>query len=235
MASIFRFKQFSVDQGNCAMKINTDGVLLGGIARADQARRILDIGTGTGVIALMLAQSHPQAMIDAVEIDAGAAAQASTNFENTAFADRLRLITGSFVDMQPTDNYDMIVSNPPFYTNSLPNPDPRKKLAKHTDHFFFENLLDFVARYLSGNGRFLCILPTALGDYFVSDMLPSRRLYVQEELLIRSYPGELPIRKLITIGRQQILPECTDFYIYESKGVYSERYRAILKPYFLAF
>src|SRR5690606_6808230 len=130
MRSVFRFKQFEVDQGSCAMKINTDGVLLGGSTYCTGAKRILDVGTGTGVIALMLAQSHPDALIDAVEIDEDAYQQASINFQNSGFAERLQVFPGSFTELQPESAYDLIVSNPPFYTNSLHNPDARKRLAK---------------------------------------------------------------------------------------------------------
>src|SRR5690606_21398928 len=126
MRSVFRFKQFEIDQGTCAMKINTDGVLLGGSTYFSEARRILDVGTGTGVIALMLAQSHPHAYIDAVEIDDAAYLQAKISFQNSPFAARLQVFPASFADMKPPGLYDLIVSNPPFYTNSLQNPDIRK-------------------------------------------------------------------------------------------------------------
>lgn len=235
MGAIFRFKQFAVDQGNCAMKINTDGVLLGAFAQQQAAVRILDIGTGTGVIALMLAQSHPQATVDAVEIDPEAAEQAAENFRQAPFADRLRLFACSFLAMQPGSSYDLIVSNPPFYTNSLHNPDPRKKLAKHTDHLFFESLIDFVDMHLAASGRFLCIVPTALADELLLDFLPVRQLYVQRELAISSFPGGSPIRKLLSIGRESVHTEHAALAIYEQKGVYTAAYKALLSPYFLAF
>src|SRR5690606_20061913 len=124
MKSLFRFKKFEINQHGSTMKINTDGVLLGAMAHIDPTpRRILDIGTGTGVIALMLAQRFPTSTIDAVEIDEDAAQCALGNFQNSAFSSRLHLISGSFEEIKHADYYDWIVSNPPFYTNSLHNPD----------------------------------------------------------------------------------------------------------------
>src|ERR1700733_3404653 len=119
---MFHFKQFSVDQSGCAMKINTDGVLLGAITQADDPKTILDIGTGTGVIALMLAQKFANAQIDAVEIDESAAKTAGRNFENAIFNDRLNIYPSgirTFFEGHPENKYDLIVSNPPFYINSL--------------------------------------------------------------------------------------------------------------------
>lgn len=235
MGSIFRFKAFEVDQGNCAMKINTDGVLLGANANLPTASHILDIGTGTGVIAMMLAQSHPHAHIDAVEIDREACSQAAANFKASPFADRLHSIAGPFQEMVPSTLYDLIVSNPPFYTNSLHNPDPRKKLAKHTDNQFFEDMLLFVSHQLSSAGEFHCILPAALADSLVADMLPSKELYLQQEISIASYPDGDIIRKLLQIGRVERVPQRQVLHIYRDKGEYSDAYKQLLAPYFLAF
>lgn len=235
MRSVFRFKQFEVDQGSCAMKINTDGVLLGGSTYFPGARRILDVGTGTGVIALMLAQSHPDALIDAVEIDEDAYQQASINFQNSGFAERLQVFPGSFTELQPESAYDLIVSNPPFYTNSLHNRDARKRLAKHTDISFFEKLLSFVSRYLTDNGQFKLIIPTALADEKIAPILSDYKLYVKDEIAISSFSKELPIRKIWTLGKKEAPLETNAFHIYAERGIYSADYKALLKPYFLAF
>ncbi len=122
---MFQFKQFSVDQTGCAMKINADGVLLGAMADANKPAKILDIGTGTGVIALMLAQRYTDAKIDAIEIDADAAQTAKRNFTASAFADRLSVYASgfeSYFEQFPKRKYDLIVSNPPFYIDSLKSP-----------------------------------------------------------------------------------------------------------------
>src|SRR3954467_12793908 len=124
---MFQFKQFAIDQTGCAMKINTDGVLLGALAEADKPQHILDIGTGTGVIALMLAQRFTIAMVDAVEIDEQAAETAKSNFENSVFANRVNLYAEGFESYlsRLDKQYDLIVSNPPFYINSLESPEAK--------------------------------------------------------------------------------------------------------------
>jgi len=235
MGSIFRFKQFEVDQGNCAMKINTDGVIIGAMAYQEGAARILDVGSGTGVIALMLAQRHPDALVDAVEIDEEAYIQATYNFRQSIFADRLRSINSDFRDFHPETSYDLIVSNPPFYTKSLHNPDPRKKLAKHTDFLFFEALLDFVVLHLSVHGAFHCILPIGLAEEVVALMLAKRNLYLQRRINISSYPDADPIRSLLTIGKRTCEAEFDTLIIYERRAEHTEEYKNLLKPYFLAF
>ena len=236
MGSIFRFKQFEVDQGNCAMKINTDGVLLAGWAVARQAHAILDIGTGTGVIALMLAQRFPEAMVDAVEIDAEAAQQAALNFNTAPFSNAMQVLEGSFTDYQEAEQrYDLIVSNPPFYTNSLINPDARKKLARHADALFFEQLMAFVAVKLNEKGSFQCIVPTELADWMVTTLLPQHQLFLQAQLEIRSFAGEPVIRKILKIGKEETAVLEDSLVIYAERGVYTEAYKKILQPFFLAF
>ncbi|MEJ5053098.1 tRNA1(Val) (adenine(37)-N6)-methyltransferase [Sphingobacterium sp. MYb382] len=236
MGSVFKFKQFVVDQGNCAMKINTDGVLLGGWATEANVSAVLDIGTGTGVIALMLAQRYPGAAVDAIEIDEVAAQQAAYNFEVAPFTNSMQVLEGSFEAYQDSDTrYDLIVSNPPFYTNALHNPDARKKLARHADAPFFEKLIAFVAAKLNDNGSFHCIVPTELADWMVATLLPMHQLFLQAELEIRSFAEEPVIRKILKIGKEEKRLQQDGLAIYAERGVYSEAYKTVLKPFFLAF
>ena len=133
------------------MKINTDGVLLGAFSFAIEPKNILDVGTGTGVIALMLAQKFCDAQLEAVEIDAEAALTAEINFRNSAFAERLKVFPLSFeryFEQLVATKFDLIVSNPPFYIDSLKSPGAKKAIAKHTDIRFFENLLKAVSIHL---------------------------------------------------------------------------------------
>lgn len=235
MGSVFSFKGFQVDQANCAMKINTDGVLLGVMAKCIAPLRILDIGTGTGVIALMLAQRFADAQVEALEIDVQAAERAAQNFQESPFADRVRLVGQDFNNAVPQPAYDLIVTNPPFYTDSLPNPDERRRLAKHTDLVFFENLLSFVQRNLSQRGTFQLIVPPALAELISSTILPELNLHVVEELAISSFAGSPVIRQIMYISRENATKLTSNFYIYDTKGVYSEAYKSHLKPFFLAY
>ncbi len=167
MPDIFRFKQFAVDQTGCAMKINTDGVLLGALVEANQAKTILDIGTGTGVIALMLAQRFTEAQIDAVEIDPMAAQTAGKNFINSPYAERLNIYPvgfEQFFEQNPDKKYDLIVSNPPFFINSLKSPEAKRKLAKHTDEDFFKKLIK-ISTHLNPDGVCWLIIPPTIADF----------------------------------------------------------------------
>jgi tRNA1Val (adenine37-N6)-methyltransferase len=235
MASIFRFKQFEVDQSDCAMKINTDGVLLASLLEIAPVERVLDVGTGTGVIALMLAQRLGDSRVEAVEVDALAALMADKNFRNSIFRERLTLHASSFQQLETTGTYDLIVSNPPFYTDSLHNPDDRRKLARHTDLDFFAELLDFASLRLSNQGKLILILPTALADTLVK-ISTERGLYCSTEVRISSFEGESVLRKIVTFERMPAESVAVrEFIIYAAKGIYSEAYRTALAPYFLAF
>jgi len=234
---MFRFKQFSVDQSGCAMKINTDGVLLGALAVADNPASILDIGAGTGVIALMLAQRYAVAKVDAVEIDTEAAKTAEKNFTASVFADRLTLYATrfeSYFDQYPESKYDLILSNPPFYIDSLKSPGVKKTLAKHTDADFFERLINSVASHLSPDGSFWLIVPATMADLLAS-LAANYSILLQKTISIQSYLYSEPHRVILSFGREKSSTETSNFIIYEDEGVYSDVYKELLKPYFIDF
>jgi tRNA1Val (adenine37-N6)-methyltransferase len=234
---MFRFKQFSVDQSGCAMKINTDGVLLGAIASNEQAQRILDIGTGTGVIALMLAQRFIDAKIEAVEIDVSAAETAAKNFKNSVFNERLQIFPSNietFFDEHPENKYDLIISNPPFYLNSLESPKAKKTLAKHTDADFFWGLMKGIAGHLSPKGLCWLILPVQTAT-LIKDLAMQNGLYPPKTVAIRSFENSEPHREIVCFGFEEVLTETTNFTIYEATGIYSDEYKMLLRPYFLNF
>ncbi len=153
MGNSFQFKKFAVSQDHCAMKVGTDGVLLGAWARG--GNRILDIGTGTGVIALMMAQRFPQAMIDAIEIDHGAAAQAAENAARSPFADRIHITETALQNFNPDIHYNIIVTNPPFFAHSLSAPETSRSLARQTDSLPFSAIFSFAKDYLAHSFRLL--------------------------------------------------------------------------------
>ncbi|TWI96660.1 tRNA1Val (adenine37-N6)-methyltransferase [Mucilaginibacter frigoritolerans] len=237
MSAIFKFKQFSVDQSGCAMKINTDGVLLGTVVTANSPENILDIGTGTGVIALMLAQKFSNAKIDAVEIDASAAKTAAQNFDNSPFSKRLNLFPVSindFFDEHQGNMYELIVSNPPFYMNSLESPEEKKSLAKHTDASFFERLMKDISCHLSSKGACWLILPFQAVP--LAEALANQNgLYLQKAIAIHSFEHSKPHRQILCLGFEKLVAENPRLNIYKSVGVYSDEYKNLLKPYFLAF
>jgi len=234
---MFQFKQFIVDQSGCAMKINTDGVLLGAITGAGNPAALLDIGTGTGVIALMLAQRFTKAKIDAVEIDTGAAKTAGGNFKRSPFADRLAVYsTGyeNYFDQFPEKKYDLIVSNPPFYVSSLKSPRAKKTLAKHTDIDFFKRLIKAVSNHLAVNGSCWLILPATLMEMVIS-LAAAYKINLQKTVNIHSYAHSGAHRVILSIGFNEVSAEIINLTIYKAEGIYSEEYKTLLQPYFLAF
>jgi tRNA1Val (adenine37-N6)-methyltransferase len=219
------------------MKINTDGVLLGAFAEARQHASILDIGTGTGVIALMLAQRFEAAQIDAVEVDNAAAETAGRNFKNSPFKDRVAVYASSFQDYfeeNPERKYDLIITNPPFYIASLKSPMKKKTLAKHTDIAFFDELIQKSSLHLAPGGCFWIIIPIAL-QQMVSKIAKSCNLSAQMLINVRSYGHSDVHRCIICFGFDELLASLSDLTIYEAAGVYSAAYRELLQSYFLAF
>ena len=219
------------------MKINTDGVLLGALAEADQPANILDIGTGTGVIALMLAQRFTEAQIDAVEIDRTAAQTAENNFMGSPFADRLKLHTDSFehyFSQHPCKQYDLIVSNPPFYINSLESPGAKKSLAKHTDQQFFETLIRAIAKHLTISGRCWLILPLETAQ-LVKVIALDNGLSLNHAINVLSYPDSEPHREILVFTLTEEKKMDDWFVIYKEPKVYSQQYEEALKPFFTIF
>lgn len=235
MGSVFKFKQFEVDQRDCAMKINTDGVLLGAVCDYDNPQRILDIGSGTGVISLMLAQRFGKAYVDAVEIDESAYQRTQANFEGSVFSSRLAAYHSSFESLNTNEYYDLIVSNPPFYTNSLHNPDAKKSLARHTDLDFFNRLLSFSMERLSALGSLQMILPTDLAAELIS-MGQNIGLTVNKIIDVRSFEDTESIRQIVDFRKfHEGEIKIENIIIYQSKGIYTEMYKKILSPFFLAY
>ena len=155
----FKFKQFSIFQDKTAMKVGTDGVLLGAWATNNSGNTILDIGTGTGLISMMLAQRFPESQIDAIEIDENAYYQAKENFENAPFYNRLSIYLTSLQDYKTDKKYDLIVSNPPFFTvNDLNEFDARKQ-ARQEETLTFSDLLEKTAQLLNKDGLANFIIP----------------------------------------------------------------------------
>ena len=219
------------------MKINTDGVLLGALADADHPKTILDIGTGTGVIALMLAQRFNEAIIDAVEIDQQAAETVKTNFSSSPFADRLTAYPTGFEQFfagNPKNKYDLIVSNPPFYINSLESPKSNRTLAKHSEVRFFETLMKNISRHLSVNGLCWLILPLQTASE-VKALAAINGLKLYKNIFIKSFNESESHREILCFGSGDDIASSEQLVIYEQRNVYSAEYIKLLQPYFIAF
>lgn len=234
MSSVFKFKQFEVEQSGTAMKINTDGVLLAAVAEHMHPTHILDIGTGTGVIALMMAQRFPDAAVDAVEIDAFSAQTAGLNFNNSPFAERLSIYHSDILNFSPETEYDLIVSNPPYFVNDLKSELLQKQIARHADEDFFGKLLRKVSGLLSGSGLFWFILPVKQADWMIAQGV-LHQLYPSKIIAVHSDEQKPVIRKIVCLqfGHSAVSEE--HFYIYADQNVYTDAYKRLLKDFFLAF
>ena len=152
---MFQFKQFTIYQDLCAMKVGTDGVLLG--AWANGGKRVLDAGTGTGIIALMMAQRYPNAVVTAIDIDEGAVKQAQQNVAQSPFAQQITVLHNTLQEHQ--GEYDAIISNPPFFIDSLAAPDEQRNVARHTQTLTYTELMQAAWRLLSDEGELSVVVP----------------------------------------------------------------------------
>ena len=202
----FSFKRFVVHQDRCAMKVGTDGVLLG--AWAHGGKRILDIGTGTGLIALMMAQRFSEASISGVEIDADAALQAQENVALSEFAARVQIeavslqsYVGQIGQEGGTPMFDSIVSNPPFFERSLTNPDQSRTLARHASTLTYAELFGAVKQLLAPEGEFSTIIPDDCLSRFVAEGCLAG-LFLTRKCAVKTVPRKSPKRYLLAFAKQ---------------------------------
>ncbi|MBC5840810.1 MAG: methyltransferase [Flavobacteriaceae bacterium] len=233
---MFQFKQFSIEQDRCAMKIGTDGVLLGAWAPVNHNPfSILDIGAGTGVIALMLAQRSNAQQIDALEIDEDAYEQATDNFENSPWSDRLFCFHAGldeFVE-EPEDEYDVIVSNPPFYTEDYKTDNDQRDLARFADAMPFEDLIVAADLLLSENGIFAAIIPFKEEENFLA-IAKQYELYPIKITRVKGTPTTEIKRSLLAFSRNEIVDVAINELIIETeRHIYTPEYIELTKDFYL--
>ena len=216
MPNGFTFKQFSVRHDRCAMKVGTDGVLIGAWARG--GRRLLDIGAGTGLVSLMLAQRFPSATVEGLEIDAEAAAQCQENMAASPFADRVKVYASAFQDFVPDSPYDAIVSNPPYFLNGMKNNDESRAAARHSDVTFFKDFFSFSKQWLRPSGEVSLVLPAndveeISAEAYLMGMMLCRRVWV------RTMPDKPVERCLLSFAMQRFSPpEMEEVCLMDSDG-----------------
>ena len=234
--SVFQFKQFSVNQDQTAMKIGTDGVLLGAWTPIENnPKSVLDIGTGTGIIALMLAQRSDAEQIDALEIDESAYEQAVENFENSPWGDRLFCFHAGldeFVD-DPEDEYDLIVSNPPFYSEEYRSENEQRDSARFQGAMPFEELVEAADLLLSENGIFSVIIPFNEEDRFI-ELCSEVELYPIKITRVKGALNTKIIRSLLAFKRYELAVLTSDELVIEiSRHEYTPEYIALTKDFYL--
>ena len=230
----FQFKQFSINQDRCAMKVGTDGVLLGAWVNTDSCSRVLDIGTGTGLIALMLAQ-RSKAEIHAVEIDQEAALQAQENFNASLWKERIHLFPCSFQQfVNESGNYDLIVSNPPFFSQSLNTPYRERTLARHNTTLPLNDMMVGVKTLLKNSkGRFALIYPEDSMKALVEEAARND-LYLIRRADVLPSPGKPVKRVLAEFSGKKIDPEVDTLIVEEfGRHRYSEAYKKLTCDFYL--
>lgn len=232
---MFRFKKFAVNDEGATMKVGTDAVLLAALADSDGAVSVLDIGSGCGVVALIMAQRNPSALIHAVEPDKASAKCAMGNFEASPWSDRLTVFetTVQHIACTTRQKYDCIVSNPPYFRRSLKSPSEKRNMARHNDSLPFDELAAAVEALLSPEGTFTAILPCPEADEFIATA-KGQNLFCQKEILVFSKPQSKPLRKVFVLGRNATaMPAVSQLAIYDNNGQYSEQYRSLTADLYL--
>lgn len=233
---MFQFKQFSVQQDKTAMKVGTDGVLLGAWAPIDHNPfSVLDIGAGTGIIALMIAQRSHAQQIDALEIDEDAYEEATDNFENSPWNDRLFCFHAGLDEFieEPEDEYDLIVSNPPFYSEDYKTKSEQRDLARFQDAMPFEELIESADLLLSENGIFAVILPYKEEENFIV-LAKNSELYPTKITHVKGSPTSEIKRSLLAFSRHQSTKvEIDELVIEINRHVYTPEYIALTKDFYL--
>lgn len=232
----FRFKQFSVNHDRCAMKVGTDAVLLGSISGLGNPKSILEIGVGTGVVSLMLAQRFPEARITGVEIDKEAWEQASENARQSPWKDRIEFKHISFQDFceNQAQKYDLIVSNPPFFPNHLKSPDPKRNLALHNDSLSFEELSSGVISLIHPFSEFWGILPPVQMEE-LKKLMVSKGLRINTRTIIKDNPTKNILREILGFSFFNQAMCSKDISIKDKNGNYSKDYSELLKEFLIIF
>ncbi len=231
----FNFKQFTVFQEKSAFKVGTDGVLLGATAYVAGRNRVLDIGTGTGLISLMIAQ-RCDAEIFAIEPDQQSYTEALENVHKSKWSSRIKVIHTDLQNYFPEEmKFDLIVSNPPFFTDSLKNPDPRKSAARHNDSLSSTELLFGASRLLESNGLFKVIMPYVEGNLLIAEAAEFG-LFCSDILKIRPLPASEIRRLILTFSKERI--KVSEKFLTIERGPrheFTEEYINLTKDFYLKF
>ena len=254
MAKSFRFKQFSVANERAAMKVGTDGVLLGAwVSLRGDEQHILDVGTGTGVIALMLAQrtdptrditrTSAPAILIGIDIDAASAEEATANFKASPWAGRMAAFCGDFRGLGADPShplkflafpYDLIVSNPPFFVDSLKAPEARRSTARHTDSLAYADLIGGSLGNLAPEGRLALVLPADVADAFTMKA-ESSGLHLSRRCRVSSVVGRDPVRTLLEFSREPISFFEDSTLAIQNESDFTEEYKSLTRDFYLKF
>jgi tRNA1Val (adenine37-N6)-methyltransferase len=232
--SYFQFKQFRIEQERCAMKVTTDACIQGAWTPVyRRVRRVLDIGAGTGLLSLMLAQKAPDIIIDGIELDAEAALQARANFNASAWNERLRLLEGDVCSHPFASKYGLIISNPPFFSNSLLSHKEQKNMARHTASLTYQSLFKSISDHLAEQGYAAILLPYP--EYRQWNELLLQNGWAEFNRLFIRHTLQSETKRVISLfSKCEMSPVKEDILtIKEEAGTYTREFRELLAPYYL--
>lgn len=231
----FRFKQFSVQHHRSAIKVGTDSVLLGAWADVTEATRILDIGTGCGVLALIAAQRSTGAQVHGVEIDDASAEEAAENAAASPWSNRIRIHRMDVRKLRTAERFDHIISNPPFYAGEEPSPDVRKSVAKHGDGLKLNELVTSIADLLSDDGKASLIVPMNRGEELI-DLAATSRLVLRRRTVVR-YVAQRPAKRALLEFQRETGPVAENELVVELTGTkdFTPQYQALVSDLLLNF
>ena len=231
--SYFDFKNFRIYHDRCAMKVGTDGVLLGAWAPVEKSKRILDIGTGSGLIAIMMAQ-RTDAEIVGVELDPEASSQALENAQNSPYASRIQIINANILDFSTQELFDTIVSNPPFFENALECPEEGRNRARHTSSLPLNALIESAFRLLTDGGTFSVILPSNVAQEFIGACI-THHFTPTRITSVKTIPRKAPKRMLMCLKKgihtDTLLRD--ELTLATPTGLRSEEYKSLTKDFYL--
>ncbi len=212
------------------MKVGTDAMLLGALVESSEKFRALDVGSGTGVLSLMLAQKNPELIIDAVELDAESAEECALNFKNSPWNHRLNVVNSDFLEFDTSEKYDLIVSNPPYYQTTLVNQNQRKAAARHSESLPVPSFVLKASNYLSDSGNFWLIIPSENKKTW-EDEARANGLFLNQSILIFGKRGGILKRCIIQFSLTPKECRTSTLFIRDASGDYTEDYRQLTKDF----
>lgn len=231
--SWFRFKQFIIQQDKSAMKVCTDSCILGAwsVKRLNGAKKILDVGAGTGLLSLMLAQKS-ESHIDSIELDPESASQALENVTNSSWSARIHVLEGNVLHYPLASDYDFIICNPPFFASDLRSPSDKKNKSKHDETFTLDDLIFVIEKHLKPTGKFSVLLPWHRSGHF-EKLASDNGFYLLEKLTVRQTPPHQPFRSICLFGFQK--PEMIvskELNIKNEPGKYTNEFSDLMSDYY---
>lgn len=216
------------------MKVNTDGVLLGAWTEVKDAKSILDIGTGTGVIALMMAQKNDKAIIDAVDIDEDAFCQAKENFEQSPWSERVKAVHSSLQEFNSDKKYDVIISNPPYFVDDLKTANHQKNLAKHSVALSYKELISGISRLLASTGKVFIVIPV-FNFHLIQEQSEKESLFITRFSEVVPVKGKSSYLALLQLEREKHESMKEIIEIQDVDGKFTKRYKELTKDFYLKF